>query len=152
MNMEKCVYVSPVSVWIYIYTCMKWPQCVCPQHKKRSFTARVGQSHPVLLLAAVREPVPEWEESDERKEECSLQKRMQLEKHCSPVPPGSSPPLYLRPQLPTTARDLLLQLFSQWEQQQKLKSQLQSSMANENSSMKAERWDEWWFGGFGKWR
>lgn len=68
--------------------------CICPQSKKGLFPARIGQSHPVLLLLLL-ESQCQSEQSDERKEECSLQKRVQPEKHCSLVPPGSSPPLYL---------------------------------------------------------
>lgn len=88
MFLCKCLGVSDP---IYIY-------CMCiyvfVQSKKGLFPARIGQSHPVLLLLLL-ESQCQSEQSDERKEECSLQKRVQPEKHCSLVPPGSSPPLYL---------------------------------------------------------
>lgn len=89
-----------ILVWIYIYL-QKMCVCVCVcVHSIKVFSSQSRSKPSSTVAAAVREPVPEWKESDERKEECSLQKRVQAEKHRSPVPPGSSPPLYLLPQLP----------------------------------------------------
>lgn len=41
-----------------------------------------------------------------RKSAASRKKKAQAEKHCSPIPPGSSPPLYLHPQSLTYSQTL----------------------------------------------
>lgn len=112
---KMCVY---VNVWTCqskcTLMCIKCHLCVCVcVHSIKVFSSQSRSKPSSSAAAAVREPVPEWEQSDEKKGRVQpSQKDCSLRKHCSPVPPGSSPPLYLRPQLPTTARDFLLQMTS----------------------------------------
>lgn len=156
-----CMYVCMyVNVWVYkctyVSVCMECHSlCVCVDGVK-VFSRQSGSKPSSSVAAAVRQPVPEWEESDERKEECSLWKRVQPEKRCSLVPPGSSPPLYLRPQLQqgtcsyTLAPQRDLQKLTPKTTNTTSLSVTELSLATMTTLMRAERWDGWQCGGFGR--
>lgn len=119
---------------------------MCVSTALRSFPARVGQSHPVLLLLLLESECQSENRAMKERKSAASRKERSLRNTAALSLLGPLL-LYLHPQLPTTARDLLQVTSPVGESEtctKKTKDTTSVSMANQNlilvtKPMKAER-------------
>lgn len=101
-QLHRSFYISKSFTQNQVFTVAWYVEAVRPRRKGVSSHSRSKPSSSVVL--DVRVPVPAWEKNDKWKSAASgrekkKKERVQPERICDPIPPGSSHPLYLHQKL-----------------------------------------------------